>query len=151
MIWPIRKFVVRKQERGLLFVRGEFRGFLGPGTHWRLDPLQRLAVEVYDTAAPAFRSGLTDFLVKMCPGEVRERFEVVATRADEVAVVYLNGRIEGVLGPGQRALYRKGVGQVTAALIDIGQTCRVERPVARVLVSQAKDRLALVVKPAVYA
>lgn len=140
MMWPIRRFLVRKQERGLLFAQGDFKGFLGPGTYWRLDPWKQLSVEVYDPSVPAFRSGQADFLVKMCPADVRERFEVVSTQADQVAVIYLNGRLQEVLGPNQRALYRKGVAEVTATVIDIGESFRVERPVARVLVSGETER-----------
>ena len=44
MIWPMRKFHVGRNQLGVLFDGGEFRGFLRPGTSWRLDPLQRWPV-----------------------------------------------------------------------------------------------------------
>jgi len=123
MTWIVRRFVVREHERGLLFRNGELKGVLGPGTHWRLDLLQRLSVEVVDLSAPAFRHRLQDFLVRSWPRNVRERFEVIETRADEVALVYLNGLLQEVIGPSQRAVYRKGVAEIRATVIDIGKSC----------------------------
>jgi hypothetical protein len=133
----VRKFVVREHELGLLFRRGEFQGLLRAGTHWRLDPLQRLSMEVIDINAPAFRHRLQDFLVKTWPRNLRERFEVIETQRDQVAVVYLNGRLQEVLGPRQRALYPKGVAEVTANVIDIAAFCRVDRSIARAVAAEA--------------
>ena len=124
----VQKFVVQEHELGLLFRRGEFRGLLRPGTHWRLDLLQRLSMEVVDINAPAFRHRLQDFLVKSWPRNVRERYEVIETRADQVAVVYVNGQVQEVIGPRQRVVYPKGVAEVAAAVLGIAEWCRVEGP-----------------------
>lgn len=148
MAWIVRRFVVREHERGLLLRDGEFKGLLGPGTHWRLDLLLRLSVEVVDISVPAFRHRLQDLLVKSWPRNVRERFEVIETRRDQMAVVYLNGRLQEVLGPSQRMVYRKGVAEVTATVVDIAQACPVERSIARVLVTGAGNWLGTVAKAA---
>jgi hypothetical protein len=133
----VRKFVVQEHELGLLFRRGEFQGLLRPGTHWRLDPLQRLSMEAVEINAPAFRHRLQDFLVKSWPRSVRERFEVIETQRDQVAVVYLNGRLQQVLGPRQRALYPKGVAEVATTVIDVAEPCRVGGPIARAVTAEA--------------
>jgi hypothetical protein len=44
-MYPLKCFKVRSYEMGLHFRGGEFRGLLGEGTYWFLDPLDRVGVE----------------------------------------------------------------------------------------------------------
>lgn len=137
----VRKIVVKAQERALLFRQDRFRELLGPGVHWRLDLTGQLDVHVVNVT-PATRPGLQELLVKSWSPEQRARFEVIETRADQAAVVYLNGQLEDVLGPGRRALYRKGVAAVTVTFISLvnpGRVPAAPRPVR----TETKDRLAL--------
>ena len=48
----VRRFKVREQERGLLFRDKQFEDVLGPGVHWRLDPLRKLRVDVVPVRLP---------------------------------------------------------------------------------------------------
>ena len=41
-MYPLKRFKVRSYEMGLYFRGGEFRGLLGEGTYWFLDPLDRV-------------------------------------------------------------------------------------------------------------
>ena len=59
----VRKFLVRKHERALLYKNGDFVRFLEPGEHYVLDPLKRVTVEVFNVAAPLFEHRLADFFV----------------------------------------------------------------------------------------
>ena len=52
----IKRTKIRTYEAGLLFRDGEFRALLGAGTHWFLDPLGRVAVEVVSRRAPSWRT-----------------------------------------------------------------------------------------------
>ena len=54
----MRKFHVKKDERALLFRKGDFVEVLGPGEHWRFDPLRRLAVEKFALANTRFEHRL---------------------------------------------------------------------------------------------
>ena len=49
-----RKFHVKKDERALLFDRGDFVDILRPGEHLRFDPLRRLTVEKFGLGVPRF-------------------------------------------------------------------------------------------------
>ena len=60
----VRKFLVRKHERALMFQNGDFVRFLEPGVHYALDPLKRVSVEVFNVAVPLFEHRLADFFVK---------------------------------------------------------------------------------------
>ena len=55
----IRKFFVKKDERALLFAKGDFVEVLGPGEHFRFDPLRRLTVEKFALANGYPTYGLT--------------------------------------------------------------------------------------------
>ena len=44
---------IRSYEIGLYFLDGEFRGLLGAGRHWFLDPLGKVKIEVNQTYALA--------------------------------------------------------------------------------------------------
>lgn len=138
----VRKVVVKAQERALLFRRGELREVLAPGIHWRLDLTGQLAVDVVDVT-PAARPGLKDLLLQTWTPEERARFEVIETRPDQLAVVYLNGQRELVLGPGRRALYRKGVATVTVTVVNLFTPYRAAASAPRPVRVEAKDRLAL--------
>ena len=143
----VQKIVVRAHERALVFRRAEFRELLKPGVHWRLDLTVTLDVQLVDVSPAAGRAGFQDLLVKSWTPAERERYEVIETRADQIAIVYLNGQREDILGPGRRAVYRKGVAAVTVTVIGInGATASAAgrlapHPIRR----EARDPLAFVV------
>jgi regulator of protease activity HflC (stomatin/prohibitin superfamily) len=138
----LRKFLVRKHERALLYKNGDFVRFLEPGEHYVLDPLKRLSVQLFDIAAPLFEHRLADFFVKEYAADVARLFTVVETGADEVALVYESGRFAGVIGPERRVLYWKGIVDVTADVVNIGVEFEVAPRIAKALVADAgKNRL----------
>ena len=47
-----KRYKIRSYEMGLLFKSGEFKGLLAEGTHWLLDPLGRVRVEVVSQRQP---------------------------------------------------------------------------------------------------
>ena len=71
-----RKFHVKKDERALLFYKGDFVEILRPGEYLRFDPLRRLAVEKFALANTRFDHRLADFLVKAEPELVAREFHV---------------------------------------------------------------------------
>ena len=129
----MRKFLVRKHERAMMFNKGDFVRFLAPGTHWAFDPLYRKTVERFDITVPAFEHRLTDLLMKEYADDVEALFEVVETGASEVAVIFENRRPADVIGPDQRALYWKGVVDVRVQRIDISEDYVVEPRIAKAL------------------
>src|ERR1043165_4414478 len=86
-----RKFHVKKDERALLFDRGDFVDILRPGEHLRFDPLRRLTVEKFGRGAPPFEPRLAEFLVKAEPALVEREFHVVELGPAEVGLRFENG------------------------------------------------------------
>jgi regulator of protease activity HflC (stomatin/prohibitin superfamily) len=104
----VRKFHVKKDERALLFERGDFVDLLRPGKHYRFDPLRRLTVEKFGLGQPRFEHRLAEFLLKAEPELVAREFHVVELGPAEVGLRYENGVLAEVLAPNTRRLYFKG-------------------------------------------
>ena len=105
---PFRKFHVKKDERALLFYKGDFVDILRPGEHLRFDPLRRLTIEKFGVGAPRFEHRLAEFLLKAEPALVAREFHVVELGPAEVGLRYENGVLAEVLAPNARRLYFKG-------------------------------------------
>ena len=115
----LRKFHVKKDERALLFERGDFVDILRPGKHLRFDPLRRLTVEKFGVGEPRFEHRLAEFLLKAEPALVEREFHVVELGPTEVGLRYENGVLAEVLAPNTRRLYWKGYVDLAFERIDI--------------------------------
>ena len=121
-----RKFHVKKDERAVLFDRGDFVDILRPGEHLRFDPLRRLTVEKFGLGAPRFEHRLAEFLVKAEPELVEREFHVVELGAAEVGLRFENGVLAEVLAPNTRRLYFKGYLEQVFERVDIATDFTVE-------------------------
>ena len=99
----IRRFKVRAHERGLVFRDKQFEDVLGPGVHWRLDPLRKLRVEIVDVRSPWLAHADLDLITRS--EALRREARVVDLKAYERAIVWVDGRLEAVLKPGLYALW----------------------------------------------
>jgi len=81
ILFLFRKFHVKKDERALLFDKGDFVDVLGPGEHVMFDPLRRLTAEKFALAATRFEHRLADFLVKAEPAIVERELAAEAKRS----------------------------------------------------------------------
>src|SRR5262245_65774433 len=89
---------VRAHEVGLLFRNGDFRGLLDAGTHLVLDPLGRAEITLASLRAPFLVHEKLDVVVKS--GELNGRALVLDLQDHERALVWVDGRFWGALGPG---------------------------------------------------
>jgi regulator of protease activity HflC (stomatin/prohibitin superfamily) len=122
MMTLIRKFLVKKDERALLFRKGDFVRVLHAGEYRFVDSFKRLTLEVFPLARTAFDHRLADYLRAAEPALVEREFHDVQLGAAEVGLRYENGVLVDVLGPNTRRLYWKGFVDVRVARIDIAQT-----------------------------
>ncbi|MEM1422452.1 MAG: slipin family protein [Planctomycetota bacterium] len=102
---------IRSHELGLWFKYGELHRVLGPGAHraWTLPFPSAHRFEVFNTLVPRFAHELLPVLAK--DERLRGHLEVVDLEADQRAIVWIDGRLHAVLGPGLRALW-KGAGAI---------------------------------------
>ena len=122
----VRKFHVKKDERALLYDRGDFVEFLRPGEHVRFDPLRRLTIERFALANPRFEHRLADFLLKEEPELVAREFHVIELGPAQVGLRYENGVLAEVLPPNTRRLYFKGYIELAFERVDIATDFTVE-------------------------
>ncbi len=112
----MKRFRIREHERGVLWQDGEARRVLGPGAHWFFDPFGRVAVDIHDRRLPWLPNEGLDLLLRS--GILRDEAEALDLLDHQRALVWLNGRFAGILGPGLHAWWR-GVAKVEAEVLDI--------------------------------
>lgn len=113
----IRKYHVNKNERALLFRKGDFVRVLAPGDHWVLG--RRTAIERFALDKPLFDHRIAEYLRRAEPGIVAENFHVIELGPTEAGLRYENGVLVEILAPDSRRLYWKGYVEVTIEKIDI--------------------------------
>jgi regulator of protease activity HflC (stomatin/prohibitin superfamily) len=99
----LKRIKIRKDEIGLVFRDGDFRGLLEPGRYWFFDPLRRLKVEVVSQRAPWLVHEKLDLIIKS--GVLGERAVVLDLKDYERALVWIDGRFSQVLPPGLYAYW----------------------------------------------
>ena len=108
----LQKVHVQKDERALLFVKGDFSEVLPAGDHWLFDLFGNMKVERFALALPRFEHRSADYL--QFSRDLREKaivereFHKVQIGPREVGLRYENGVLVEVLAPNTRALYWKG-------------------------------------------
>ena len=104
----LRRVLVGDNERVLVIRKGRFERILAPGEYWVFRGLD-VVLERYNVRALVFAGEWADYHRRIQrPDLAAEYFTVVETRDSQAAVVYLNGRVSRVIGPGKRVLYWRG-------------------------------------------
>ena len=131
-----QKFHVKKDERALLFRKGDFVEILRPGEHIRFDPLRRLAVEKFALANTRFEHRLADYLLKAEPQLVERELHVIELGPTEVGLRYENGVLVEALAPNTRRLYWKGYIDLRFERIDIATDFTIDAKLVPQLVAK---------------
>ncbi|MEP7157384.1 MAG: slipin family protein [Betaproteobacteria bacterium] len=134
-----KKIYVKKDERALLFKRGDFVKILAAGEHKFFDPFKRVTVEVFPLSTPQFEHRLADYLLKAEPEVAKREFHVVELGATEVGLRYENGVLVELLAPNTRRLYFKGYIDLKFEVISIADEYAVPATlVAQLFTGRAK-------------
>jgi hypothetical protein len=115
----LRRIVVGDLERVVLVRKGRFHRMLGPGTYWVSTLGARMQVERHSLANAEFHSKWADHLLAERPDVVRQWLTCFSTTEDQVAAVYLNGKLHRMLAPGKRMLFWRGVFAYRVELFDV--------------------------------
>jgi regulator of protease activity HflC (stomatin/prohibitin superfamily) len=98
---------ISQHQRGLWFRDGDFLRLLGPGTHynWRfLWSPSADRIEVIDTLKLRFEHPLLDVL--LAHDDLRRELTVIDLADGERAIVWKDGRLLSILGPGRYAYWK---------------------------------------------
>ena len=137
---------VRDGERALLTRDGMLERVLGPGRHRLFDPRAALMTETCKVVRSEFPAERYAVIEAARPDLAAELFEVVDTKANEIAIVSLDGRPVLVMTPWQTRVYWKVATQIDVERIDVTSDPRVtERHLAMI----DRTRLAIVTEAVV--
>jgi regulator of protease activity HflC (stomatin/prohibitin superfamily) len=117
-----RTFHIKKDERALLFNKGDFVQVLEPGEHSHFDLFRNLSVETFPLNKPRFDHRLADYLVKWEPEVAQREFHLLETAPNEVGLRFENDVLVEVLAPNTRRLYWKGYIDVRLEKVAIDET-----------------------------
>lgn len=97
---------IKQSERGLWFKHDDFKRPLGPGLHWFPSSLlgAKNAVQIMSLTEPRLQHPLLDLLV--ANAELRAQLEVIDLAAEQRAIVWKDGRVADILGPGRHAYWK---------------------------------------------
>jgi len=140
-MFGINKIVIAQHERGVFLKDRNIVKILEPGIYRIFDLFGRVQVEVYNLMSPEFNHRYVDVLVKENPELVEKFFQFVELGEYEVALVYKNGKLSGVLPPGTRQLYWKGPIDVNVEVLNIKQDFVVAKDKVGVLANARMDGL----------
>src|SRR5262245_63032858 len=110
---------VKDGERAFLTRNGKLERVLAPGRYRLLDPMRRLGVEVFQAVRSEFPAERYAVLKAARPDLAAALFEAVQTKADEVAIVSLDGRPTHLMAPWQTRVFWKVATGVEAEHIDV--------------------------------
>ena len=126
MTWHLMtKLTVKDGERALLTRNGQLERVLAPGKHRLLDLRNELVAGVYNVVGTEFPADRYAVIKAARPDLAAELFEAVETKANEIAIVSLDGRPAQVMTPWQLRVYWKVVTAVTVERLDVAEQPRV--------------------------
>ena len=117
---------VKDGERALLTRDGKLERVLAPGRHRLFDPRRALAAEVLRVVRAEFPADRYAVLKAARPDLAAELFEAVETKANEIAIVSLDGRPVQLMTPWQVRVYWKAATRVDVERIDVTNVPRVD-------------------------
>jgi regulator of protease activity HflC (stomatin/prohibitin superfamily) len=116
---------VKDGERALLTRNGRLERVLEPGRHRLFDARHELAAEVFSVVRAEFPAERYAVLNAARPDLAARLFEFVTTKANEVAIVSLDGRPVLLMTPWQARAYWKVATRVDVERIDVTSDPRV--------------------------
>ncbi len=115
----LRRILVGDNERMLLIRKKRFEDILGPGEYWMITLGRSIDLERHNTKGLVFTSEWADHIANQRPELAARFFTVVETSDSQVAIVYQDGWLARVIGPGKRVLFWRGAVAVTFDRIDV--------------------------------
>lgn len=105
----LKRFVVKKNERGVLLRDGDYERILNAGRHYFVDPMSRLSLVTWKLDAPMTDVATVDYLLQNDPQTAAENFESMELSEDEAGLRYENDVLVEILPPASRRFIWKGL------------------------------------------
>ena len=140
-----RRILVGDNERVFVIRKRRFAGILAPGEYFMFTFGRGMEFERYNVKQLILASEWNDTIVRQFPELAARYFTVIETGEAQIALVYIDGRLSRVLPPGTRALYFKGVVEVTFKLINVIEEPQVPPRLVAPLSRLGENRAAFIV------
>ncbi|MEW6645179.1 MAG: SPFH domain-containing protein [Pseudomonadota bacterium] len=122
----VLRVTVRDGERAMLTRDGRLERVLEPGRHRIFDPRRRYAAETFQVTRAEFPADRYAVLKAAHPDLIAPLFEAVETKANEIAIVSLDGRPAHLMLPWQTRVFWKVATHVEVERIDVAREPRVD-------------------------
>lgn len=99
----LSRIMIRSFEAGLLYRDGEFRRVLPAGRNWVFNPFLRKRVQIVSRREPWLPAEQLDQLVDH--PAIKDQIEVIDLNDHQRALVWIDGRLMRLLGPGKYAYW----------------------------------------------
>jgi regulator of protease activity HflC (stomatin/prohibitin superfamily) len=109
---------ITDSELGLLFREGMFQKVLGPGRHKMLRWQHRPEVHKIDLRPLLVQDHVLDTLWLTHPSVVEANFQVANIGDNQIGLVFADGKLVDLVGPGQVAFYAKRLREVAVQVLD---------------------------------
>ena len=123
----LKRVVIKKTEKAVLFRDGDFECVLNPGRYHFFDPLKRLTVQVWKLDAPMSDMAMVDYLLQREPQVATECFDCMELGEDEAGLRFENDILVEVLAPASRRVFWKGLVKQRLEKVDLKQGYVLER------------------------
>ncbi len=114
-----KRFVIKKNERGVLLRDGDFERVLDSGRHWFTDPFNRLTVQAWQLDTPMPELAQVDYLRSTDAANAGRHFEYIALNEDQAGLRFENDVLVEILGPGVRKAFWKGLLRHRLEIVDL--------------------------------
>ena len=134
-------------ELGLLYRDRVFQKVLEPGVYRRLPEMAvRTEVQRLNLRSLPVRDTALDALYLTHPAVVGNYFTVADMADNEVGLVFADGRLADLVGPGERAFYAKRLREITVRVIDAARDIEAPAELVAPLIRLADRTLVLTVE-----
>ena len=121
----MQSVTVKDGERALLTRNGRLERVLGPGRHRLFDPRNELTAELFSVVRSEIAADRYAVIKAARPDLAADLFELVETKANEIAIVSLDGRPAHLLAPWQTRAFWKVATSVEVERIDVADEPRI--------------------------
>src|SRR3954467_2197483 len=137
-----RRVLVGDNERVLLIRNKRFVDILGPGEHWIFTLGRGVELERHNVRGLVVSTEWAEFILKQRPELAARYFAFVETNDAQVTLVSLDGRIARVIAPGNRAIFWRGLVEISFEVIDVRENPEVPQRVLAPLARLGRESLA---------
>ncbi len=139
----IKKVIVPETHRALLFKNEQFSDVLEPGVHKIVDWKKQyriLLLDITDTLTKGISEDVSNVL-KLHPDKMLKHIQTWETAEQEVGLIYQNKVLKEIKAPAQQGAYWKGFDEIKIVKVDISESFKLDKTLARMVLAAKESPL----------